>query len=93
MNIDPQEMLRRFPEWKVQENGNGFYIYTKHDFDGCIRQNRVNGATEVFGKSAEEVIANPLQHDPWFTERHEIGSDGCEEFARAIMFIDIISYA
>lgn len=94
MSISPQEVLLGFQEWKVQEDGNGFYIYTKADFNGCIRQNSVDGAAEVFGKtSAEEIIANPLQSDPWFTEHHRIGSDGCEEFARAVLFIDIISNA
>lgn len=93
MNIDPQEVIRRFPQWKVQEDAHGFSIYTKADFDGCIRQNGLDGITEVFGKPAKEIIAQPVQPYPWFTVYKKPESDGYEEFEKAALFIDTISNA
>lgn len=80
--INPQKALG----WDVQEDGNGFYIYTKPGFEGCIRQNGESGTTEVF--ESREVVARPQSEGALYVEQGQPDTDGREEFERALLFVD-----
>ena len=84
-----RQMIAKYPGWEVQETSSGFYIYTHSSFEGCVRQNPINGATEVFVDPAEEVIAEPIRDGAVFEEGS--GVDGGEEaLKRALLFVDIL---
>lgn len=89
--VNPQNILEEFSGWDVQEDHNGFYIYSKDGFTGCIRQNGVNGTTEVFMSPAQDVIADSNQDGAVYVEDGISGSDGRQEFERAVLFVDLLS--